>query len=434
LRLDSALARSLRDHGTDTIFGLLADPTMRFADSFVREHGGTYISAIHEAGATHMAYGYGVASGRLGVGLIDLGPGLTNSLTAVVDAVKARVPLLLLYPDTNVEMRHHRQSVPQREFIVPTGAGFEEVRSVRTALMDLALAIRRTLFEHRPIALNIPREFLPVEIEYERTVLDSTPVPSVVVDEESLDMAVGIIASSRRPVVVAGRGAITARSEVLRLAERIGAPVATSLGAKDLFRGEPFDLGIMGNLSNAATLDVISEADCIVAIGAGLNDDTTAKGSVLENKRTIHCDINPARLGNFSKVDSMVLGDAADIATRIVEWLDEGEIPSSSFRSPAMAQKLQEERARVDVGLGAGQQDRRWRPRSSLLRILARNPRSKSTRFHSYRALWRDRHRGSDRHWGRMRGPASSRPRRVRRRSVHAWWLERVQFCCAPRR
>ena len=159
MKMFQALAKGLADHGTETIFGLLADPTMLFMDCFVREHGGTFISSSHEVGAAHMAYGYGVISGKLGVVSVDHGPGLTNTLTAVVDTVKARTPILLVYPDTVVAEKFYSQNVPQREFIVRTGAGFEQVRTPETMLTDLAVAMRRAFIERRPVALNVPREF-----------------------------------------------------------------------------------------------------------------------------------------------------------------------------------------------------------------------------------------------------------------------------------
>src|SRR5690606_11209308 len=98
-------------------------------------------------------------------------------------------------------------------------------------------------------------------------------------DEAALDAAVGIIASANRPVVLAGRGAAgpAARSALLRLAERIGAPVATTLRGKDLFRGERFDLGIYGTLSHEVALETLGRSDCLIAFGASLNKWTTAE-------------------------------------------------------------------------------------------------------------------------------------------------------------
>jgi thiamine pyrophosphate-dependent acetolactate synthase large subunit-like protein len=338
MRVDGALANCLRENGVDTLFGVIADPTMRFAHAFSHECGGRFVAAAHEAGATHMAFGHGAMSQGLGAALIDLGPGLTNSLTAVVDAVKGRAPLLLIYPDTHSAVRNHRQDVPQRDLIMATGAGFEQMRSPELALEDLAKAIRRALYESRPVALNIPREFLDCEIDYRSVRAEPLPAASPQLDEDSLDRAVGLLASVNRPVVLAGRGAIAARDAVLALADRLGAPVATSLGAKSLFLGEPANLGIMGNLSQAATIDLLTQADCIIAFGAGLNTDTSAQGSFTKDKRVVQCDIASDRLGMFCRIDAPVVGDAAEVARTMMDWLDSGEIPPTDFRERAISQ------------------------------------------------------------------------------------------------
>jgi acetolactate synthase I/II/III large subunit len=337
MKLYQALAHSLTDHGINTIFGLVGEPNLLFVDSFVREQAGKFYSATHEAGATLMAQGYAAVSQTPGVVSVTDGPGVTNTLTAVIDAVKARQPLLLIYPDMSVE----NQTVPQREFILPTGAGFEQVRSPQTALTDLSVALRRAVFETRPVALNVPREFFDAEVDYRRTIQRPTSTPGLKIDESALDEAVGIIASARRPIVIGGRGARSARGSLLHLAERIGAPMGTSLGGKDLFHGEAFDLGLIGALSIGATPAIVSEADCIIAFGAGLNQHTTANGSVLANKRVVQCDIDPSRLGQYSSVDVGIVGDAAEVADLIVDWLNTAETEPSSFRSGTMAKQLE---------------------------------------------------------------------------------------------
>jgi acetolactate synthase I/II/III large subunit len=341
MKLYQALAHSLADHGIDTIFGLVGDPNLLFVDSFVREQAGKFYSATHEVGATLMAQGYAAVSNTPGVVSVTYGPGVTNTLTGVIDAVKSRRPLLLIYPDMSVENHDNRRNVPQRELILPTGAGFEQVRSPQTALTDLSVALRRAVSESRPVALNVPQEFFDAEVDYRRTIQRPTSAPGLKIDESALDQAIDIIASARRPIVIGGRGARSARGSLLRLAERIGAPTGTSLGGKDLFHGEEFDLGIIGKLSVGATAEIASEADCIIAFGAGLNQDTTANGSVLSNKRVVHCDIDPSRLGQYSPVDVGIVGDAAEIADLIVDRLNATEIEPSSFRSGAMAKELE---------------------------------------------------------------------------------------------
>ena len=119
-----------------------------------------------------------------------------------------------------------------------------------------------------------------------------------------MDEAVGIVASAKRPIVLAGQGAAStdARAALLRLASRTGAPVATTLRARDLFHGEPYNLGIFGTLSDETALDIITQSDVVIAFGASLNNWTTAEGSILQNKKVVHVDTDHAALAQHSSV------------------------------------------------------------------------------------------------------------------------------------
>ncbi|WP_296606343.1 thiamine pyrophosphate-dependent enzyme, partial [Nocardioides sp.] len=131
-----------------------------------------------------------------------------------------------------------------------------------------------------------------------------------------------------------------ARAALLALAGRIGAPVATTLRAKDLFRGEPHDLGVFGGLSHPLAAEVIAASDCIVAFGASLNGRTTGGGGLVEGKTVVQVDLDPRRLDRVSPGTVCVAGDAAAVADRIRGWLDEADVPATRHASPELAQRL----------------------------------------------------------------------------------------------
>ncbi len=334
------MARALADHGVDTVFGVLGDANLYMMDSFQRVAGGKYYSFSNEAGAVLAANGYARTSGRLGVATVTHGPALTNTLTALVESVRDHTPVLLVAGDTAVVDRENFQNIAQRDVVLPTGAGFEQVRSPLTAAEDVATAIRRALLERRPVVLNVPVDFQWEDVPYQPVAPKLVEPQAVAPDPAALDAAVGIVAAARRPVVLAGRGAARARGALLRLAERIGAPVATTLRGKDLFRGERFDLGIFGTLSDEVALETIMESDCVIAFGASLNKWTTAEGSLLEKKRVVHVDLDRDSISRFSTVDAGVVGDAAVVADTIVEWLDQAEVPATGFASEELARRL----------------------------------------------------------------------------------------------
>ncbi|MDQ7911273.1 thiamine pyrophosphate-binding protein [Phytohabitans sp. ZYX-F-186] len=342
MKLHDALARALADNGVDTLFGLTGDANLFLVDHFIRECGGTYVSAAHEAGAVLMAHGYASVTGRIGVATVTHGPAFTNTVTALIEGVRSRTPLVLIAGDTPVVDTEHIQAVDQRAVVLGTGVGFEQVRAIETAVTDLGTALRRADVERRPIVLNVPVDFVWQESGYER--VDVLPVPAQAPgpDPAALDSAIGVIASARRPLVLAGRGATSprARAALLRLADRLGAPLATTLKGKDLFRGEAFDLGIFGTLSTAPAVEAILDADCVIAFGASLNKWTTAVGAYLDGKAVVQCDLDRGAIGRYGPVAAGIVGDAGAVAETIAAWLDEAEVPATAFRSPALAAKL----------------------------------------------------------------------------------------------
>lgn len=375
MRLHAALARALKDQGSDTMFGLIGDANLFMVDRFVQDEKGTYIGAAHEAGAVLMAYGYANRSGRLGVATVTHGPGLTNTLTALVEGAKSRTPMLLIAGDTPASIRNHMQDVAQREVILSAGSGFEQVASPQSALADLAVAIRRAHLERRPVALNIPAEFMWEDIEYRRVptgLVGQAPQP----DAGALDRAVGIIASARRPVVLIGRGVgDESRPAVFRLAERIGAPVATTLGGKGHLNGEWFGLGIFGTLSTPIANDIILSADCLIAFGASLNPFTTADGSLVKGKALVQCDIDPSSIGLYVPVAAAVVGEAGSVATAMIGLLDQADIQPTAFRSTALAEQLADSAA---AGLPDLSPDSPIEICTALVRLNSAIPRSRT--------------------------------------------------------
>lgn len=348
-----AIARGLSDQGITTIFGVLGDANLYMMDSFERSAGGRFYSMSNESGAVLAANGYARTSGGLGVASVTHGPALTNTITALVESVKDHTPVLVVAGDTAVVDRENFQNVSQRDVVLPSGAGFEEVRSPETVAEDIAVAVRRARLERRPVVLNVPVEFQWAEIDYTPNRVRWVAPQAVLPDPAALDAAVGVIASAKRPLVLAGQGASSpdARAALLRFANRIGAPVATTLRARDLFGGDPHNLGIFGTLSHEVALEAISQSDVLIAFGASLNKWTTAEGSGLQGKKVVHVDIDRAAIEQFSSVHAGVVGDVVPVTEAFISWLDEAEVKPTGFASPHLAERLasRDEQAYKDV-------------------------------------------------------------------------------------
>jgi acetolactate synthase I/II/III large subunit len=340
----TALAKALTMCGIDVMFGVIGDGNLFIVHGYVNEAGGRYVAASNEAGAVLMANGYASTSGQVGAATITHGPALTNTMTALVDGVRSRTSILVVAGDTPISRKNHRQNIAQREVVSAAGAGFEQVRSTATIGSDVVTAFRRTILERRPVVLNVPAELQLEETVEELSGLDPvllhgmTPEP----DPDSLDRFVGIVATAARPIILAGRGAAhpESRMALLRLAERLGAPVATTLLALDLFHGSPFNLGIFGTLSTDIATEVIAQSDCVVVFGASLDPKTTDSGALLRGKRVVQCDIDNAQIGRYQRVDAGVIGDVKVIADTVGAWLDKAEVEPASFRSDALASRL----------------------------------------------------------------------------------------------
>lgn len=373
--LHRVLAEALADAGLTTMFGLLGDGNLWLIDTFVRDFDGTYVAATHEANAVTMASGFARRSGRLGVATVTHGPGLTNTITALTDAARARLPMLVIIGDTPVGDRDHSQRLAQREMVLPTGAGFEQVRTAQTAFEDMQTAVRRAFAEARPIVLNIPRPFLLTEVEPPSRPLQLRTHHAVQPDPDGLDEALGLLASARRPLILAGRGAVQARDHLIALADRTGALLATTLQGQSLFRGHPFDLGIFGSLSTEAALTALEGVDVVLAFGAGLNRHTTAEGAMLADRAVVHVDTAAGALGRYHHPDVALLGDASAVAVTMLEMLEEAEYSAAGARSPHLEEQLATARGRLLAPVSLqGEVD----PRQALIDIAARTPRTRS--------------------------------------------------------
>ena len=333
MKLHEALAKALADNGVAPLFGVVGDANAYLVDAYLRQFGGRYVAAANENGAVLAGIGAAMVSGGTGFATVTHGPALTNCVTALAEAVRSFTPLVLLCGDTPVADRENLQNIDQREVVTAAGAGFEQMRSPETAVADLARAVRRARAERRPVAFNMPADMLWANVEYEPVSWSGPDLAPSRLDGEALDNAIGIIASARRPIVLAGRGAIDAasRAALIRLARRIEAPLATTMRAKDLFRGEDHCLGVFGTVSTPQASEAILAADCVIAFGAGLNFHTTAQGSFIKGKRVIQVADRAEDLGRGAVADVPILGLPKDVAETFLHWLDEAEIPASGF-------------------------------------------------------------------------------------------------------
>ncbi|TYK46798.1 thiamine pyrophosphate-binding protein [Actinomadura decatromicini] len=340
MRVAEVVASTLAAHGVSYLFGVLGDGNLPILDVLVREHGADYVAAAREDGAVLMADGYARAGGRLGVATVTHGPALTNAVTALTEAARARTPMLVVAADTPPGDRRNPQAIDQEDVVRPTGAGVQHVHSAESAAADTVRAVRRAFVERRPIVLNVPTPLLGLDAgtgDAGTFREDRTPAPPP--SAEEVARVAEALARAEHPVIVAGRGAAHARADLVVLGERAGALLATTLKAKGFFGGDPFDVGVCGGFSTALGRELIRASDLILAVGAGLNSFTVDGGRMLAGDPVIvHNDVRSAAFDEWVPADLRILGDASALARMLAETVE----PKTGWRTPEIERRIAE--------------------------------------------------------------------------------------------
>lgn len=345
MKLHQGLARALADLEVTHLYGLVGDANLFMVDSYVEAGHGRYVACTHEANAVLAAIGSAQATGRTGVATITHGPALTNVVTALAEAVRGGIPLVVLCGDTAPGDLQHLQKIDQREVVASTGAVFIEMRSAATAIEDLNRAFRIAAHRRCPVVYNMRVDLMWDDMAAPDAAVAVPACTMAPASGDALEEAAGMLASARRPLILAGRGAATpeARAALLELAERIEAPVATTLKAQGLFHGERFDLGICGGLSHPTATEVIMQSDCILAFGASLSKHTTEERAYTKGKRVVQILPDAQETPRLDTPTLRLIGDIAGTARALTDLLDMAEIPGSGATGDDLAERLRAE-------------------------------------------------------------------------------------------
>jgi thiamine pyrophosphate-dependent acetolactate synthase large subunit-like protein len=343
MQVSEAIGGALADRGVDVFFGLVGSGNFTVTNA-LHAAGAVYYSARHEGGAVMMAYGYARTCGKIGVVSVHQGPGFTNTLTSLTEAAKSRTPLLVLAADTPAEALWSNFKIDQAALATTAGAIAERVRGTKTAAEDVVRSLRRTQVERRPVVLNIPINVVEAFCADNSLAIPDGPVlePPVPSDRSAAEVA-DLLASSDRPVIVAGRGAALAgaREALEALGDQVGALLATSAVGHGLFAGHPYCVGIAGGFSSSLAVQLLSEADVVLAFGASLNHWTVRHGRLFSpSAKIVQVDLDEEAIGALHRVDVGVVGDAAQAAWAIVGELDQRDVRREGFRSKVPASEI----------------------------------------------------------------------------------------------
>ena len=344
------LAKDIQSLGIDTVFGLISDDTALFVTALdmigVQFHG-----ARHENTAITMAEGYASTSGRLGIAVVGRGPATANGMHGAVYANRTGSPVLIIYGDAPVADGHINTLGPDyKEFnstMVLSAAGLQVFRATspkgaRTALADAVATAQLG----NAVALLLPTSVQLEKFEVKDDVAVSPAIPDPPRCEKATPQTISttteLLNKSRRPLIVAGVGVHRAGADqaLEKLADRIGALLITSARAKDMFRGNPHNLGIIGSFSHSVARRFIDQTDCVLVFGASLNFWTTSFGTFVPAVPLIQVDSKRVNIGKFSNADVAVVGDARLVAEQLLDALPDRSEEEKPFHSQDVRQSL----------------------------------------------------------------------------------------------
>lgn len=332
-----AMGEALKRLGVDAMFGLMGDGNMRFIAHAADTLGLRYYGAHHENCAVAMADGYARVSNRVGVCTVTQGPGVTNAMSALGEAVKGGTPLLLLAGETPSGMPSHHQAIDQAALFNAVGAGIQKVRAAATIADDIGRAYNRAFAESRPIAVSVPNDLLLQncpDAALDKIGIQSLPRPRP--NDEALQALCTLILLSQRTLILAGRGAVRSEARVVleALADRLGALVATTVHAKGFFAGHPFNAGVTGGFSSPAARRLIARADLVLAFGASLPVFATRNREIFDPAaKIVQIDARPGAIGAQTSIDLGVVGDVAATAGALVRELERTRVQKPGFRA-----------------------------------------------------------------------------------------------------
>lgn len=307
-----AIVEALRAENVGCVFGIPGAQENELWDE-MKQRGLGYVLVTHEFAASTMADGYARATGQVGVACVIPGPGLTNALSGVGEALLDSVPMVIIVGDVARGERFRAFQVhdlPQAELLRPVT---KSVISV-SAATDIPGSIRSAFALARQGEPGPVGVVIPYDLMLETAQMAAGPVDTVeVCDLDAAERALALLANPHfRVGLYVGQGCFGATSELAALAEMLQAPVATSVSGKGAISDHhPLSVGWGYGPQGTKTAEMaFKRVDLVLAIGVKYTEVSTAFYSIPKTKHLIHVDINPENLGRNVKADVCVACDA----------------------------------------------------------------------------------------------------------------------------
>ncbi|HTW53038.1 MAG TPA: acetolactate synthase 3 large subunit, partial [Stellaceae bacterium] len=338
--------RSLVDQGVEVVFGYPGGAVLPIYDSLFKQNSLRHVLVRQEGGAVHAAEGYARSTGKVGVVLVTSGPGATNAVTGLTDALMDSVPVICLTGQvpTHLIGNDAFQEADTTGITRPCTKHNYLVRDVN----DLGRVMHEAFYIAKsgrpgPVVIDLPKDVLfatgayavPEEIEHKSYRPQTRPDPTRIAE------ALALIAKAERPLVYGGGGLINSGAEACaRLSEfvrLIDAPCTlTLMGLGALPASDPHFLGMVGMHGTYEANLAMHDCDVMVAVGARFDDRVTGRLNAFSpGSKKIHIDIDPSSINKNVRVDVPLIGDCGEtLAALLAGWLK-----AAPKRLPAGRQK-----------------------------------------------------------------------------------------------
>ena len=338
------LARSFAREEVKTCFALLGDANMHFATR-LGEEGCRMIYVRHEHCAVAAAMAYARKTGETGVATVTCGPGLTQLMTALPAAVRARLPLVVFAGEAPLKSGWYNQAIDQAPLVTATGAAYHSLHwpaRMPTAIRDAFLQAAR---ERRPVVLGVPFDLQERAWEGGTELPDPSkelmpqtgPIPP---NPDDLARMAGVLRGAKRVIIMAGMGAVEAGAGAAcrALAERCDGLLATTLPARGLFHDDPFCLGIAGGFSSDIARDCFGEADLVIGVGTSLASHNADAGRLWPNAKLLQIDTDPVTVSQGRVAADLHLRADARLGVEALAQALAPRVPD--WRSDALAGRI----------------------------------------------------------------------------------------------
>ena len=363
------LIKSLLAEGVDTVFGYPGGAiTPVFDCMYDYQDELKHILVRHEQGATHAAQGYARVSGKTGVVIVTSGPGATNTITGIADAMMDSTPMVVIAGQMPSSMlgTDAFQETDVVGITLPITKWSYQIRRAE----DVAWAVARAFYiastgRPGPVMLDFAKNAQTevAEFEYKKCnyIRSYNPYPRI--NEESVKNAAEMINAAKKPLLLVGQGVTLggAEQEIIELMEKADIPAATTLlGLSSIPSSHPLNMGMLGMHGNVAPNVMTNECDLLIAVGMRFDDRVTAVlDSYAKQAKKIHFDIDPSEFNKNVAVDLSVLGNSKESIAAVTalvekrenkEWLQMFDRPKAEEKSKVIDVEVSPEGGPLKMG------------------------------------------------------------------------------------